>query len=700
VLPGALAHHRILETNLIKTMTAFNERHVTTYSKYVGKPLNILNANGEKIIPPDHLDAQTTIKEAHSLVKVWAQGIRAKLFPLGTDPEKNITATNQRGNFRDYLPQTFQPSIDSSKLISYWVYLWCDRKSESNDIYFRVALGVNDDKADSKLKRKVIKVRQKFGGEERFLAQLPALEGIKFSMDQLVAWGVDAIQNFALTYDQFCAELEPELSANKNTDVDPTVSELSVNYWIEKTIVTGRPDRETGTYRLGEYLWSPQQSRGERPSDIYSNMRKVKPGDVVIHFTDNRAITGVSIVAQNVDESFQCLADTEWAGLAGYSVKLKDYVRLDKEITREEIFDHGEELKSILAQNKGLFFNKDLNLVQGGYLTAAPLRLVHLFSDIFQESSGQSIPHIELEVHMNLESAPAKPYGFDDALSGLLIPRAEFIDMIEAIKNKRNLILQGPPGTGKSFVAKRLAYAILGAKDDGRIQSIQFHQSFSYEDFIQGYRPKKDASGFALRDGVFYRFCELARNNPTLPFVFLIDEINRGNLSKIFGEVMLLIESDKRGPEWAVSLTYADEVSKKFYIPDNVHIIGMMNTADRSLAIVDYALRRRFVFKDVPPGFSSPDFKSILEGKSVTGSVVDVIQQRIVELNKKIEASPDLGVGFMVGHSFFIPTYTVTDSEAWYNGVIRNELSPLLREYWFDKKKSEVDQEIDLLLIK
>ena len=678
---------------------SFNENHINIYQQNVGKPLNLIDTNGNKFVPPENREAQIIIKDAHRLVKVWTQGIRDKIFPHGTSPDKIITATNQRGNFRDYLPQTFEPSEDSPSIISYWVYLWSDRNSSGNEIYFRITLGVNEDKADLNLRRKVELVRNAHGGEEMFTAQLPALEGIKMSMDELIDWGVSAIKNLPITYEEFCLELEPELTANENSsahkDADP-----SSHYWIEKTLVKGRADREIGSECIGQALWSPQKSRGERQADIYANMRKVRPGDVVFHFTDNKAITAVSIATQKADDTFICLDGTDWEGLPGYRISLKDYKLLEKPISRDEIFSHAAELEAIIGNNSGLFYNKDLNLVQGGYLTSAPTELVNLFNTIYRQNTGDNIPFVDIDGLSMLTPEPIEQYGVEDALNGLLISRSEFEEMIESIKVKKNLILQGAPGTGKSFVAKRLAYALLGEKDEGRIQSIQFHQSFSYEDFIQGFRPKKDSTGFELRNGVFYRFCQLALQNPSKPFVFLIDEINRGNLSKIFGEVMLLIESDKRGPDWAVSLTYADEVAKRFYIPANVHILGMMNTADRSLAIVDYALRRRFAFKDVLPGFSSLNFKSLLTAKGVDEAVVETIQTRMSELNKKIEMSPDLGVGFIVGHSFFVPSHPVQDSVAWYNGVIRNEIAPLLREYWFDKKRSEVDQEIELLILK
>jgi hypothetical protein len=361
----------------------------------------------------------------------------------------------------------------------------------------------------------------------------------------------------------------------------------SVNFWVEKSEVKNRPDRESGPNSLGVALWSPQKSKGERKADIYANMRRVKPGDVVFHLVDNKSIVGISVALNNFDNSFICLEGTRWAGEPGYRIQLSGFIRLASEISRDEIFSHRSELLDIRESNNNLFYTKDMTLTEGGYLTAAPIELVSIFNSIYFKKTGSDLPLIDKSL---LEKLPIGEsvmiYSVDDAMNELLTSREDFEEMLESLQNKKNLILQGPPGTGKSFVAKRLAYALLGYKDDSRIESVQFHQSFSYEDFIQGFRPKKDGSGFTLKDGVFYRFCHKALLDIERPYVFIIDEINRGNLSKIFGEVMLLIETDKRGPEWAVSLTYSDESASQFHIPANVHILGMMNTADRSLQLL------------------------------------------------------------------------------------------------------------------
>jgi len=280
--------------------------------------------------------------------------------------------------------------------------------------------------------------------------------------------------------------------------------------------------------------------------------------------------------------------------------------------------------------------------------------------------------------------APAPAYTIDDAMDGLFMVRAEFERILSAWRLKKNLILQGAPGVGKSFVARRLAYALLEAKDQARVEAIQFHQSYSYEDFIQGYRPN-GSGGFARHDGVFYRFCREALNRPDRNFVLIIDEINRGNISKILGELMLLIEHDKRSPEWAVQLAYSEEGERRFYIPENLYIIGMMNTADRSLSVVDYALRRRFAFVTLDPHFDSPRFRAHLEASEVPTSIVDQIVHRMGTLNDAILADQaSLGRGYQIGHSFFVPTSPVGDPEKWFRQVIDTEIRPLLDEYWFD----------------
>lgn len=289
----------------------------------------------------------------------------------------------------------------------------------------------------------------------------------------------------------------------------------------------------------------------------------------------------------------------------------------------------------------------------------------------------------------------AKPYGVEDALSEVFLTQLEFTHIVDALGRRKNVILEGAPGVGKTYVAKRIAWALMGEKDDSRVQMVQFHQSYAYEDFVQGWRPQ--AQGFSLQNGVFYRFCERARLDPNRKYVFIIDEINRGNLSKIFGELFMLVESDKRDAKYAVPLVYSPD--ETFYVPGNVYLLGMMNTADRSLAMVDYALRRRFSFNRISPAFMSEGFSNYLTNAGATDDLIKKIQDRMGELNEVIAADTrNLGPGYQIGHSFFVPEDGAGNlDEDWYKGVVNEEIAPLLREYWFGREE-QAQQHVNRLL--
>lgn len=270
---------------------------------------------------------------------------------------------------------------------------------------------------------------------------------------------------------------------------------------------------------------------------------------------------------------------------------------------------------------------------------------------------------------------PAEAYTDENFLNDVYVDESELFQMKRLLSRKKNLILQGAPGTGKTFCAKRLAWAYMGEKDENRICMVQFHQNTTYDDMMAGYRPTEDA-GFKVVPGEFLRFCDKAAHDPEdKPWFFIIDEINRANISKVFGELLMLIEPSHRGETLKLSLLGHDVC-----VPPNLYIIGMMNTADRSLALIDYALRRRFAFYDMNPAFGNARFRRYLDetGCKALSSIVETVAR----LNAEIADDPSFGPGFRIGHSYFCLGDSVTREEV--ADVIDFELAPLIREYWFD----------------
>ena len=297
---------------------------------------------------------------------------------------------------------------------------------------------------------------------------------------------------------------------------------------------------------------------------------------------------------------------------------------------------------------------------------------------LFDSESGESIEEVE-------KSYPT--YTREDFLSEVYIPEAEYDKLVGVLSLKKNIILQGAPGVGKTFIAKRLAFSMMGVKDVERVMMVQFHQSYSYEDFIMGFRPS--SGGFELKRGAFYNFCKKAEIDGENDYFFIIDEINRGNLSKIFGELFMLIENDKRG--LSLQLLYSDEM---FSVPKNIYIIGMMNTADRSLAMLDYALRRRFAFFEIKPGFTTDGFREYR--MNLGNERLDKLITCVEDLNNVIANDESLGEGFCIGHSYFCNLMTETIDDQVLSGIIEYELIPLLKEYWFDESEKVRDWSIRL----
>lgn len=338
------------------------------------------------------------------------------------------------------------------------------------------------------------------------------------------------------------------------------------------------------------------------------------------------------------------------------------------------------------SNGKEIYFEKTESLtspIEYAALKAAPeLEKMEFFvqpnGSLFKLSEGEYNFILDLirdENPVPVRQAVSDSYTKADFLHDVFLSEPRYTMLVSLLRRKKNVILQGAPGVGKTYAAKRLAYSMMGQADPSRVEFVQFHQNYSYEDFMLGYRP--DGSGFKLTEGVFYRFCQKASNDPEREYFFLIDEINRGNLSKIFGELMMLIESDHRGEK--ITLAYN---GMPFYVPENLYIIGMMNTADRSLALIDYALRRRFSFFEIEPAFTSDGF--LHYQAALDNETFDALVEQLKALNREITADASLGSGFRIGHSYFCLADPAACTTDWMRSVVEFDLLPTLAEYWFD----------------
>ena len=378
---------------------------------------------------------------------------------------------------------------------------------------------------------------------------------------------------------------------------------------------------------------------GRQTNDIHAAWqfaKEMKPGDVVFAKKGRSEILGRGVVAGDYvydpdGGEYPHLRDVSWNRQGSW--------RSDQQFPMKTLTDITD-------------YPDQLALIQGYF-----------------ENDEDTLDSEEMQV-------PLTEYSVENFLSEVYMDRGRYDAIVGLLRAKKNVILQGAPGVGKTFTAKRLAYSMMGVKDASRVMMVQFHQSYSYEDFIEGYRPS--GAGFELVKGAFYSFCKKAADDEENEYFFVIDEINRGNLSKIFGELFMLIENDKRG--YKLQLLYSREF---FYVPRNVHIIGMMNTADRSLAMLDYALRRRFAFVELRPAFDSEGFRDYCAG--LDNPKFKRLVGKVESLNRAIAEDESLGEGFCIGHSYFCNMEADSCTDAALASIVDYELIPMLKEYWFDE---------------
>lgn len=453
-------------------------------------------------------------------------------------------------------------------------------------------------------------------------------------------------------------EVPPVEEPTEEIDED-TVDELSPNYWW----LNANPKIwKISEFRVGQRQTYTTHNQEGNKRRIYSYFQALKPEDIVLGYQSSpiKQILAIFKITKGI-HIFEGEEQVEFELLERLYTPVSWNVLKDMNALKNcEVF----------INNQGSLFK----------LTDEEYEILQDILDdkrILNRLETPKTPSGDFEPY-HYESDPDKPF----------LGTTEFKRIINLLKHKKNIILQGPPGTGKTFLAKKIAYDLMGKQDDTCIEMVQFHQSYSYEDFIQGLRPNLQG-GFSLKDGVFYDFCTKGPIlHPEKTYFFIIDEINRGNISKIFGELLMLIEKDKRKEKYAIKLTYASDENDTFYIPANLFIVGTMNTADRSLALVDYALRRRFAFIDLAPEFGEP-FHKFLHERGLSDNLIKHICREVGEINSQIQKDPERGSGFLIGHSFFcsFDHHEDLDEKMWFENIVDYEIEPLLHEIWFDDKE-------------
>ena len=447
------------------------------------------------------------------------------------------------------------------------------------------------------------------------------------------------------------------------------------NWWVEKSIVKNHPDRQDEKHGLGKALWSPQRDKGNR--DIYSNMRRIKEGDIVLHLVDNKEFQGISVVKSEYDSDFYCLPgsshDDGTGKRLGYFVSLKDFQRFDQPIDRSEILNekYKEGLLSLLDKRYWVFYNKKLDLNQGSYLTEAPPELVQIINEVYINQNGENLPYWtspqQFVRRETVNKSIPSSYTIENFINETGFDKEEIENWLQILRRKGQIIFQGPPGTGKTFVALRLARLLI-SNTFGFQDVVQFHPDYSYEDFIQGYFPesKEHNIHFELRPGRFLEFCARANKVEGAPCVLIIDEINRAHLARVFGELMYLLEyRDEKIPLAAGG--------KPFCIPQNVYLVGTMNTADRSIALVDHALRRRFSFIRLKPKYEILE-RYLKKQDLPAESLINVLRA----INRAIDDQ-----NYEVGISFFMKDGQKLKKLL--PCIWKSEIEPYIEEFFYDQ---------------
>lgn len=522
----------------------------------------------------------------------------------------------------------------------------------------------NDKKAGHKKDYVYVEMHHE-GKEAKHFKELRDIEGVK-SFKWLVygerlndeGWNIKDKPLDELTDElvQALCELDDVIGAKAREIIkanDETLLEGEQYYWLNANPKYWKVD----SMAVGEeQSYTAYNDKGNR-RQIFKYFKAVKPGDKLICYetTPTKRIKALCEITKSLhtDKDGDEVFDFRIIERAKYQVHWSEFVKHDK-------FKDSEACRG----------------AQGSLYHLTKEEYDFLVEQTHRNTEGETTPAEEPEPEY-------KSYSFETDEDKPFISKEEFFGLVKQLEYNKNIILQGAPGVGKTFLARKIAYQMMEEENDAHIAMVQFHQSYSYEDFIQGIRPTKD--GFRVKNGIFYKFCKTAIQHPKEKYFFIIDEINRGNISKVFGELMMLIEADKRNDKYAISLTYSEDDDDLFYLPENLYIIGCMNTADRSLAHIDYALRRRFSFIKLRPEFGDA-FIAFLVQIGIPASFADKVCEKLNKVNAIIQANPLLTEGKMIGHSYFCAYNKGQTPEIWWDDIMKYKVLPYIEEICFDEE--------------
>ncbi len=696
---------------------------------------------------PEQNRAYEDLKKAYDVTEAWAEHVKQALFPLG-HVEIRKRPTNQGNHFAGYNWAKIYPSSEAPKELAYTVGIGAD-----DGFVVKIdTVGLDDSNAT---RRAYLTLRGSYDNTAPFVAKLPTADGLEKSLDQLAAWSVEAIRTFELRYDEVVTRLDLGKTLSdedllKHFDSKPAFQTFRASWSPQDKALFCRLAKAAHgagldwwhmgkgiQVRFGRKNPGSERAVGVLGVVLGTRARKIswtRPTGPVARL--NRELLTEELVAK-----IESALSAEMGSLEDWLVLETERPGLWPDQLRDDPLDPGED-----SDDDEVTDTEDTRQpVNRIYYGPPGTGKTYELSKLLKREYEQAMTAVSSEEWCNQfiaekiavlkwwEVAVAALYDLGDKGKVSDLTEHPFIKAVVTANGPNRNIRQTLWQTLNSHaiedsatvkLKKRLAPGVFdksaesvwhlagdwrdtcedlvhlvdelkaGHRDTGAVQRysfVTFHQSYGYEEFVEGLRPVLDGNTeageiqYEIRSGVFKDLCRRARSAPDQRFAMVIDEINRGNISKIFGELITLIEPDKReGAENAVSVTlpYSGE---SFSVPANVDIIGSMNTADRSLALLDTALRRRFEFVPVMPN-SRDDPGAPLAGFRVSaGEQVIDVPRMLSAINLRVEALYDRD--HCIGHAYFTPLAKVPDGDERLialQQIFSTRILPLLEEYFFE----------------